>query len=272
MSLPAPRSIYRALGRTSAWERIGAGVMDKAGVTRDHIDFRPQSWSLVYLLRGRGRYVDGGGRTWPLAPGDCFQRIPGLLHSTWIEADSGWLETWIDLGPALYQALALMQVLRPDPPVWTWGLSPRRIARFTALMHDLDAAGEADLPALCIRIQDLAVTALAANRHQDSDPLERLCLMLGDEASARIDLESLCRREGYDYELVRKAFRERFGISPNRYRIRRRIERACVLLHTTERSIAAIAEDLGYTTPYEFSNQFRQWMGVSPSGYRSGSR
>jgi len=62
--------------------------------------------------------------------------------------------------------------------------------------------------------------------------------------------------------------RHRFGLSPNHYRISRRIERACALLHTTSRSVAAIADELGDAPP-EFSPPFRQWLGVAPSRYRA---
>ena len=46
--LPPPRSAYRAMGRSSAWERLGVGVMDKAGRSLDHDDYSPATYSLVY--------------------------------------------------------------------------------------------------------------------------------------------------------------------------------------------------------------------------------
>lgn len=268
-TLPQPRSVYRAMGRTSAWERIGVGIMDKRGVTVDHRDYQPPTWSVIYVLRGRGTYRDAAGTAWPLAPGDCFQRLPDHRHTTELDPTSDWLEAWIDLGPSLSQALMTMQIIRPDPPVWHWGLANERIARITALMRELEHAADHELADLCVRCQALAVEALtAATRTRADDPLERLCRVLAEAAGTRLDLRRLCSRERLDYDWVRKAFRTRFGVSPNQYRIRRRIERACVLLHTTDRSISAIAEDLGYSSAYEFSTQFRQWLGVPPSRYR----
>src|SRR3954463_14704503 len=112
--LPPPRVVYRTMGHGSAWERVGCGVMDKAGVSLDHRDNLAGTWSLIYVLRGTGTYDDHLGRRWPLAPGACFVRVPGLRHTTLLDPASGWLEAFIDIGPALHAALAAMHVLRPD--------------------------------------------------------------------------------------------------------------------------------------------------------------
>ena len=268
--LPPPRSAYRAMGRSSAWERLGVGVMDKAGRSLDHDDYSPATYSLVYVLRGRGSYQLADGQHWDMQAGDCFQRLPGLRHTTHVDPGSRWLEAWIDLGPILYRALADMQVIRNSPLVWRWGLSPVRVARFTTLLSEISEAGQRDLPDLCVRCQALIVEAQrGVDQHSIvDDPIERICHLLREESATRLDLHSFCRREGLDYEQVRKDFRHRLGVSPGQYRIRRRIERACALLHTTDQPVAAIADELGYHSAYEFSAQFRQWMGVPPSRYR----
>ena len=76
------------------------------------------------------------------------------------------------------------------------------------------------------------------------------------------------RRNGCGYENFRKRFKAELGISPHRYRIRRRLDAACALLIRPELSIGEIAERLGYASQYEFSAQFKRYMGCPPSGYR----
>ena len=46
------------------------------------------------------------------------------------------------------------------------------------------------------------------------------------------------------------------------------IAAACALLIRPELSIGEIAERLGYASQYEFSAQFKRYMGCPPSGYR----
>ncbi len=272
--LPPPKVVHRVLGVTSATDRIGVGVMDKSGVARDQIDAMAPTWSLVYVLRGRGSYRDAHGRQFALGPGDCFQRIPGRRQTTLLDPTSGWCEAFVDLGIGLWQVLDRMRLLPPEPAVWHWGLQPARIARFTTLLTDLEVAGERELPALCVRSQGLVVEALRAATVPATlaagDVIDGACRLLANVVDGRIDLRGFCRREGLDYERFRKDFTRRMGQSPGQYRIRRRIERACVLLESSRDQITVIASQLGYASPYEFSAQFRQWMGVSPQAYRGG--
>ncbi len=269
MRLPDPVLAYRSMGGGSALERIGAGVMDKAGRRADHTDYLAPTWSVVWILRGTGRYRDAHGRTATLAAGDCFQRWPGLRHTTVIDPDSGWRECFIDLGPALHRALAGMGVLRPDPAAWTAPAEPDRLDRWCRLIADLVHAREADLPRLCAQSQSLAV-AIVHPESRSPDPIDRACALLATSVNDRLDLAAFCAGEGLSYEAFRKRFRRRTGVSPGQYRIRRRIERACQLLQSTTQPVAAIAAELGYASPFEFSAQFRRHMGLPPRRYRGG--
>jgi len=64
-------------------------------------------------------------------------------------------------------------------------------------------------------------------------------------------------------------FRRLTGFSPINYHTRLRIQRASVLLETTESSIVEIAHDLGFDDAFYFSRLFRQIVGHSPRQYRN---
>jgi AraC-like DNA-binding protein len=70
----------------------------------------------------------------------------------------------------------------------------------------------------------------------------------------------------------RKIFRRITGISPLRFVQRRRIERACNLLHTTTESISNIAEASGFCEPPFFHRVFKAWTGMTPRSYRRSDR
>jgi AraC family transcriptional regulator len=65
-----------------------------------------------------------------------------------------------------------------------------------------------------------------------------------------------------------RVFRQSAGISPYRYLVSRRIERAKEFLTATDRSIMDIALDLGFPSHAQFSNVFRQSVGQTPRVYR----
>ena len=263
---PVPGSVYRTLGPGSAWNRIGCGVLDKAGRRQDTRDYDAPTWSLVWVLRGRGEYRDRQGAT-ALSPGWCFQRQPGRRHSTELDPDSRWLECWIDLGPALHRSLVAAGILPSEPTAWR---APSPLASLLALRTELAAADDRDLPGFFPRIAALATDAFAhARAAGGEDAIARASRLLADESVRRVDLRAWCQGQGLAYEAFRKAFTARVGEPPGRYRIRRRLEMACQLLEAGL-PVAVVAERLGYASPYEFSAQFRARLGVPPSRYRSG--
>lgn len=80
-------------------------------------------------------------------------------------------------------------------------------------------------------------------------------------AEAGLSRSSLCER----FEAV-------LGTSPMRYLRDWRLHLAGVALATSNRRIAAIAEDAGYGTEAAFSRAFRRGYGVPPSAWRQGAR
>jgi AraC-like DNA-binding protein len=67
-----------------------------------------------------------------------------------------------------------------------------------------------------------------------------------------------------------RSFRATFGETPHRYLQRRRVERSMFLLRETDRSVTDVCLDIGFISLGTFSRMFREIVGETPSGYRSG--
>jgi AraC family transcriptional regulator len=65
-----------------------------------------------------------------------------------------------------------------------------------------------------------------------------------------------------------RSFRHSFGLSPHRYHLHRRAERAKRLLANPTLSITDIALDLGFPEASTFSTTFRKLVGRTPTDYR----
>jgi len=63
-------------------------------------------------------------------------------------------------------------------------------------------------------------------------------------------------------------FRQRFGMSPHQYLVHLRIQRAQELLHTTDHSLAQIAELCGFADVHHFTKVFRRATHIAPGAYR----
>ena len=66
-----------------------------------------------------------------------------------------------------------------------------------------------------------------------------------------------------------RLFKRSTGVSPHRFVVARRIDRAKALLATDGASIATISVRVGFRTPSHFTTVFRRSTGVTPSAYRS---
>jgi len=66
-----------------------------------------------------------------------------------------------------------------------------------------------------------------------------------------------------------RLFKRSTGVSPHRFVVARRIDRAKALLATDGASIATISRRVGFRTPSHFTTVFRHSTGMTPSAYRS---
>jgi transcriptional regulator GlxA family with amidase domain len=65
-----------------------------------------------------------------------------------------------------------------------------------------------------------------------------------------------------------RAFKELFGVTPHRYLVARRLERAKRLLLTTDLSVTEVGLSVGFDSLGSFSSLFRRRTAASPEAYR----
>ncbi|MFW5845623.1 MAG: helix-turn-helix domain-containing protein, partial [Planctomycetota bacterium] len=90
--------------------------------------------------------------------------------------------------------------------------------------------------------------------------LDRARELLASDAHSVAAVASAC---GLGLSAFRAQFRRATGVSPLRWRIRRRMRRAQHLL-LAGRPLAQVAQQLGYPSVQGFSRQFGQWTGLPP--------
>ncbi len=260
--------IYRTLGGSGEQGLLGIGFSLKAGGD-DGRSAGLQHYSLSWCLRGHGRFDDGSVRQ-DIVPGTLFQRFPQRPHRLDLGRDARWAECWLALGPDAYRLLTSYQLVHPQRPLCALPLDLARIESIRRARDDLRSAREDELPLHLARILALITGLLVDARQQGRErgraEIDLACNRIA--ADPGIALRAVARDSGLRYERFRKLFREKTGMSPGAYRIMRRLDQARMLLCNGDLTIAAIAESLGYSSPFALSNQFRSKVGRSPSRYR----
>jgi AraC family transcriptional regulator len=69
-----------------------------------------------------------------------------------------------------------------------------------------------------------------------------------------------------------RSFKAATGLTPYRYVLERRLNRASLLVRASATPIAEIAHACGFRTPNYFTTRFHAHFGISPMRYRDGSR
>jgi AraC-like DNA-binding protein len=238
---------------------------------------------LDFVLRGSGTYADADGRRHALTPGMLLHRYPGVSHSTWYDPASDYAEFWVVLDKTTASQLLQLGLIHRQPVVDV-GAEQLVFEEFKLLCRRV-ARSEEELPSPALLLEVLAfIDGLyqRARRRRAFGPdgdSERLlgdacrllgdaCRLLGQDLDGRQDVASIMRPLGVPYSALRKCFKRALGLSPGRYRIRRRIEAAQRLLRT--RSVKQVAIALGYDDQSTFSSQFKKITGVSPGRFQRG--
>jgi AraC-like DNA-binding protein len=87
--------------------------------------------------------------------------------------------------------------------------------------------------------------------------------------SERLGVEDMARAAGLSRAHFSRQFRAAFGESPHAYLLTRRMERAAMLLRTTDRTVADICFSVGLQSVGSFTTSFTRTFGASPTAYRA---
>ena len=83
-----------------------------------------------------------------------------------------------------------------------------------------------------------------------------------------ISVEQIAKNLFVDPAYFSRKFAERVGISPKKYILNKRIERAKELLRVTNAGILEISNSVGYDDSFYFCRIFKKMTNISPSEYR----
>ena len=118
-------------------------------------------------------------------------------------------------------------------------------------------------------IEDFIHHVQAAQRNKDMSRAVRECVeYLQMHLTAPFSLADMARSVGYTEYYLTKKFRKETGQKVTEYLLNARLERACHMLKTTNKSITDISSELQFCSPNYFTKVFTQKYGISPSLYK----
>jgi AraC-like DNA-binding protein len=265
-------SIYRTCGDIDNTGLLGCGFMKKPMIKNDSTCQKTMHYSLILVLRGNGVYVDEEkNKEYKISEGHIFQRLVGSPHSLIIDPESNWLECFVALDSLTAQRMNDFGIINFSTPCFFYDSAFTLIENFWDLKTELKKTASISLYTAYKKAEKILSNIFHTYNTKESsqlpDFIKNGCKILESNLNSRLTIPEIVEQIPVSYETFRKTFIKTMKISPANYRIRCRINTACGMLKSPKNSVKKIAYLLGYPSPYAFSAQFKNYMGITPSEF-----
>jgi AraC-like DNA-binding protein len=218
----------------------------------------------VYCNDRPGATIVTGGHRVPLTPGRLWIIPPETPYQASTDRPVYHFYLHFTIAPSHHPAagriysMPLTDLVRSimDAILDAEGAGPRDAIRSAILAEAVATTALTVVPAEHFRLPPSDARIRDVLKHMRRDPAKPFS---NDELARQVSMNT---------NAFVRLFRTEIGLPPQEQRMRLRIERACMLLHTTDQTIEAIAERLGFCDRYHFSRAFKSRRGMGPATFR----
>lgn len=227
------------------------------------------------LGRHEAAYGTDKARDVPLAPGTGWLLPAGLAGSCEWTGDSLFLN--VSFSNSLINEISGGSNASFAP---RYGFTDATAVNIALDLHG--ATGEGPVATVYKDAMTLALAAHLVKATQETAPLVTQAPVLEDarlaraidriesDLTAELSLDDLAAIAGMSTFHFARSFKAATGEAPHRFVMRRRVERAKILLKTTALPIAEIAWRVGWENVSHFSQAFKSVTGMTPGTFRAG--
>jgi AraC-like DNA-binding protein len=231
-----------------------------------------ESWAFAYVVGGKGTYQVNEGVIQTLKPGSVFFIRPEAIFHYGPAAGGTWDEYYIRFEGTRVHEWLNCQLLHSDN-VAHIGIHDQLISKIETIFMLI----ESGLPANTDRAA-LLLESLIYEFHQLSvpqkatDKSEYVFAVLDDIANSPydpFDAAVFAERHHIAVSTLRRLVRKHTGYSLHEYVHRLKLAEAKNLLLNTGQQVKDIAQKLGYDDTFYFSRLFKNFIGMSPTDFRT---
>ena len=279
--------LFPSIGRAKEFYNVidrnaGVGVLF-AGHERNQPDHRVQTgrdhYLFHYILAGKGTFALGR-KSWNLEPGDGFLLAPGVVGRYASDHQDPWVYTWVGFhgrdAARLLPQVGFEEGNAILKAPFDMALA-QRLVELTEILQVRDPGFSLAAEGQMLRI--LADLARLAGPRAKVDMAAKAQALSWAEAAAEfiqtnhhraIGVKAVAAYVGFHPSHLGRLFRAHYGTTVQAWLARTRIERAKLLLKTTDRPVAEVARSVGYRSYEPFEKRFKALMGINPTDYRRG--
>jgi AraC-like DNA-binding protein len=234
------------------------------------------SFTLVYITRGRGIFESTSGGTHKIQAGDLFILFPNEWHRYQPDPTTGWDEYWVEFDGDQARQIMSHPGFTEKHPVIHLGHDDKILSLFIEIAESIERSSSEFEHIIAAQTSQIVAHLIASIRRTDQNTgsaelIRRACCLILEQSNGSVDFTRMARELGLSLSGFRKMFRKITGLPPGQYLQQIRINKACELLQQTALSIGEISARLGFESIYYFSRIFKIKTGLSPRDYRNRS-
>ena len=229
-----------------------------------------ENYWIIYLEEGSGEYTINK-KTFPLKKDMLFVGFPNCPIS--YRADPGvmWSIRWVCIGSDMLSFLFRSMGITPDSPVML-PKQPKAVRNTLTELFDATAVDTVNSNISCMRLVYSLLSLMTEDGQRletGQDYIDNAIRFMKHSYDKNIRIDDVAAYVNLERGYFSKLFQKRIGISPRKWLIAFRMEKASLLLHTTDLTIGEIALSVGYDDQLYFSRLFRAAYGVTPTAHRA---
>ena len=122
----------------------------------------------------------------------------------------------------------------------------------------------------CMRelISELYADTVLKNEFHENENINMIIKYMENNICSNITLEELSDLLHFSPNYFHKYFKEKVGVTPHKYLLNMRINKAKILLDSSDKSLISIAEESGFESQSYFCYVFKRETGMTPKEYR----
>ncbi|UDQ97602.1 AraC family transcriptional regulator [Lentisphaerota bacterium WC36G] len=227
-------------------------------------------YTFVVVLSGEGELTSQRQQaSCKLVRGNFFQIAPGQSCNININCPQNWKIFYATIPVPLFELFVATNCENLNGKIGYTSLNHDLLISFNEYLDLLASIKDNNasllLPKLCYLVTGCINNSTII---KESAFLKKTKSFLNSQHDQKLDMELFAKKNGVSYAKLRKNFKDKYGVSPHKYRIQCRMDKAIELLSDLDKPIKVVASQLGYSTQYDFSKQFKSYFAVTPTQYR----
>jgi AraC-like DNA-binding protein len=145
----------------------------------------------------------------------------------------------------------------------------RRLGRLiVSLITDYRVGNKLSACGQLLSILPLLTKKSTSSPSENLQRIHRQVEYIGIHFAEEIDLDKCAAKEGLSRSRFSHIFTDYMGVSPYKYQLSLRLDKAKELLLESSLSVGEISASVGFSDPLYFSRLFRKNFGISPSKFK----